>query len=269
MNFHNSILLGLLQGTTEFLPVSSSAHLVLAELLINEPHVGLAYDVALHMGTLVGLVVYFFQDFLQMARFLLPGNNGAQEARRFYRQLAGFIVLGTVPAVFFGLLWGKEVESLLRAPLPIAAALAGGGLLLVIAEQYGRRLRPMNQLRLIDSLLIGLSQALAIMPGVSRSGITITAGLFLGLERKAAARFSFLLSAPVILGAGVYHLPGLLKEEWLPGQLGFYLVGFLAAAVSGYFCIAFLIRFVQTRSLAVFAYYRFALAGLIVLLLAL
>ncbi len=265
MNLFHSILLGFVQGATEFLPVSSSGHLILVERLLNNSACNQAFDVSLHMGTLVGLVFYFRNDFIQMGKFCLPAAGLESEARSFYRRLVLFIVLATAPAVGFALLLGSAVETTLRGPVPVAISLAVGGFFLLAAERFGRRIRSLEQVNISDAIVIGLAQAVALIPGVSRSGITITAGLFLGLERKAAARFSFLLSAPVILGAGVYHLPGLFQAEWVPGQVGFYLSGFIAAALSGYLCIAFLIRFVQARSLAVFAYYRFVLAGVVLL----
>jgi undecaprenyl-diphosphatase len=192
---------------------------------------------------------------------LAPGKLGA-EARQ-HRLLAGYIILGTVPAVLAGLLLEDAAESIFRSPGMIAVTLAGAGLLLLVADKVGSLTRRFHSIRLVDVAVIGLSQALAIMPGVSRSGITMTAGLFRGLNRMAAARFSFLLSAPVILGAGVYQMPEIIRQSSEPGQFGFYLAGFLAAAISGYLVIAFLLRFVQTHSFAVFAYYRFLLAALI------
>ncbi|OGQ94938.1 MAG: undecaprenyl-diphosphatase UppP [Deltaproteobacteria bacterium RIFOXYD12_FULL_57_12] len=266
MRITDAIILGLLQGATEFLPVSSSGHLALAEHYLRLTGIGLPFDVALHMGTLTAVLVYFRQDFLRMAGYLINYREGGH-AGDLYRRLAFYIVLGTLPAVLFTVLWGKTIEAATRAPWAIAAALAAGGVLLLAAERWGGRLRAMESLSLPDALLVGLAQAVAIVPGVSRSGITITAGLFLGLNRQAAARFSFLLSAPVILGAGVYHLPAMVRQWEMAGQLGHYLAGFAAAAVAGYLCIAFLIRFVQSSTLAVFAYYRFLVAALVLFIL--
>jgi undecaprenyl-diphosphatase len=166
--------------------------------------------------------------------------------------MAGYLLKDAAAAVF-------------RTPFLIAGTLAGAGLLLLLADKLGRHQRSMKNMGLADVAVIGLSQVLALMPGVSRSGITMTAGLMMGLNRMSAARFSFLLSAPVILGAGVYNLPAIIRQGSEPGKQGFYLAGFLAAAVSGYAVIAFLLRFVQTHSFAVFAYYRFVLAGLVLL----
>jgi len=264
MNFFYAIFLGLLQGATEFLPISSSGHLALVEYFLDIEEGGLAFDVALHLGTLLGVIVYFRRDFSMMFTALVTPRDVGEEARR-QRLLALYICLGTVPAVVAGYLLKDLAASVFRAPILIAATLAGAGLLLLLADKFGKHRRSMNTLGLADVALIGLSQALALMPGVSRSGITMTAGLMRGLNRMTAARFSFLLSAPIILGAGIYNLPAIIRQGSEPGQQGFYLAGFTAAAVSGYLVIAFLLRFVQSHSFAVFAYYRFVLAGLVLL----
>jgi undecaprenyl-diphosphatase len=265
MNFFYAIFLGILQGLTEFLPISSSGHLALVEFFLGIEEAGLAFDVALHLGTLLGVIIYFRRDFFVMFTALVKPQVLGEEASG-QRRLALYICLGTIPAVIAGYLLKDFVETVFRAPVFIAASLAGAGLLLLLADKFGKHQRSMKTLGLVDVALIGLFQALALMPGVSRSGITMTAGLMRGLNRMSAARFSFLLSAPIILGAGVYNLPAIIKQGSQPGQMGFYLAGFIAAAVSGYLVIAFLLRFVQTHSFAVFAYYRFVLGGLVLLI---
>lgn len=266
MSLLYAIFLGLLQGATEFLPISSSGHLVLAEYFLKIEEAGLPFDVALHIGTLTGILIYFHGDFQLMAKSLLkPGSR--DEESLFYRRLTGYLCLGTVPAVLAGLFWGKAAETYLRSPAAVALSLAAAGLLLLLAERMGRRARGLKSITIIDVILIGLSQALAIVPGVSRSGITMSAGLCLGLDRTAVTRFSFLLSAPVMLGAAVYNLPKIFQQGGAGGQAVFYLAGFLAAAASGYLFIAFLLRFVRSRSLEIFAYYRFLLALIVVLAL--
>jgi undecaprenyl-diphosphatase len=182
------------------------------------------------------------------------------------RLLAFYICLGTIPAVAAGYFLKDAAETTFRSPVLIAATLAGAGLLLLLADKAGKHSRHMKSIGFVDVVLIGLFQAFALMPGVSRSGITMTAGLMRGFNRMSAARFSFLLSVPVIFGAGVYNLPDIIRQGSKPGQLGFYLAGFVAAAVSGYLVIAFLLRFIQSHSFAVFAYYRFVLAGVVLLL---
>jgi len=268
MNFPSAIFLGVLQGLTEFLPISSSGHLVLAEFFLGIKEAGLAFDVALHLGTLLGVCIYFRRDlYLMIIALLRPHVLGAEATRQ--HLLAFYICLGTIPAVIAGLLLKDAVETSLRSPAVIAGTLAGVGLLLLAADKMGKHLRDMASIGLMDAVLIGVFQVFALVPGVSRSGITMIAGLMRGLNRMAAARFSFLLSIPVIFGAGIYNLPDIIRQGSVPGQMGFYFSGFVAAAVSGYLVISFLLRFVQTHSFAVFAYYRLLLAGVVVLVLVL
>ncbi|NTV12655.1 MAG: undecaprenyl-diphosphatase UppP [Desulfobulbaceae bacterium] len=264
MNLLYAILLGVLQGATEFLPVSSSGHLVLAEHFLGFTEGGLVFDVALHLGTLAAIVIYFRKDFLRMAAAWLPGRGGDAETA-LYRRLFFFICLATVPGALCGLLLEKAAATLFRSPGLVATTMGGVGLLLLWAEWSGRRNRDIRSLTLTDALLIGLSQALAVVPGVSRSGITMTTGLFRGLNREASARFSFLLSAPIIFGAGLHSLPKIMKQGAVAGEGSLYLAGFFAAALSGYAVIAWLLKFIRTRSFAIFAYYRLALAGLVYL----
>jgi len=264
MNLLYAIMLGILQGVTEFLPVSSSGHLVLAEHFLGFSEGGLVFDVALHLGTLAAILVYFRRDFRLMAAALLPGRVANPDAA-FHRRLFFFLCLATVPGALFGVLLEKPAETLFRSPALVGATLGGVGLLLLWAERAGRRNRNIHAISLADALLIGLSQALAVVPGVSRSGITMSTGLFRGLNRETAARFSFLMSAPIIFGAGVYSLPKILKQGAVGGEGTMFLAGFLAAALSGYAVIAWLLKFIRTRSFDIFAYYRLALAGLVYL----
>ncbi len=264
MNLLYALLLGLLQGATEFLPVSSSAHLALAEHFLGFQEAGLTFDVALHLGTLLAILAYFRADFILMARGLFgQGASGAADGRKIF----GYICLATIPGVVAGLFLEKAAETTFRQPGQIATVLAAAGLVLLWAEKRGRGQRNFAALSLADALLIGLSQALAIVPGVSRSGITISAGLFRGLERRAAARFSFLLSAPIIFGAGLHHIPKIVHQGAAGAPFLAYLFGFVAAALSGYLAIALLMRFLLTRTFAIFAYYRFLLAGIVILAL--
>ncbi len=262
MTIFYAIVLGALQGVTEFLPISSSGHLLLAESFLGVKEASLAFDVALHLGTLLAVVISFQEEFLAMARALCRWGEFDSEAARL-RGLALQLAVGTVPAVGAGLFFGDAIESDLRRPMVVAATLAGVGLLLLLGEKTGTRRRGFRTLSLLDAILVGVAQALAIVPGVSRSGITMTAGLFRGLNREAAVRFSFLLSAPVICGAGIYKIPDILRQGLVPGQAAFYVAGFVAAAISGYLVIAFLLRYVRTRTFDAFAYYRFGLAGLV------
>lgn len=262
MELVKPILLGLLQGATEFLPVSSSGHLVLAESFFHIEEAGLTFDVALHMGTLLAILLYFKQEFMAIARALLaPGSK--EQTVRANQRLALLLIVSSVPAAVIGKLFGDQIEENLRQPLLVAATLSGIALILLWAERIGRRRRAFQELGIKDAIIIGLAQTCALVPGVSRSGITMIAGLFLDLDRPAAARFSFLMSAPIIAGAGLLNLLKVIKQGLPPGQEVFFLSGFMASAISGYLFIAFLMRYLQTRSFAIFAYYRLALAAVV------
>jgi len=262
MNLIEAVLLGIIQGATEFLPVSSSGHLALAHYFLGAQEAELAFDVALHLGTLLAILAYFRDDFLQMGKAVLGLHKEPVENQRL-RKMALFIAIATIPGALAGLLLGKTAETYFRHPALVASALAGAGLLLLLADQAGTRVRDFKKITLADALLIGLAQACAIIPGVSRSGSTITCGLALGLTRQAAVRFSFLLSAPIIFGAGVHEFPEIIKNGLQDGQTMLYASGFLASAISGYLFIAFIMQYIRARSFAIFAYYRFALAALV------
>ncbi len=275
-----AIILGIVQGLTEFIPVSSSAHLIIVPWLFNwDDQVlnGLSFDLALHLGTLVALLIFFASDWARLIRAgiasIVERKIGSDPDRR----LAWFVVIGTIPGGVAGYLAESKVEELFHQPgaphqtsamVAMAIIIALLGALLLAAERIAKHLRSMNQLALSDAIWIGLAQALAIFPGVSRSGSTITAGLALGLQREAAARFSFLLSAPIIAGAGAKSLFDLYKQIRIGAipqdDLILFPIGFVAAAISGYLCIRFLLRFLQHNSTDIFVYYRWALALLIV-----
>jgi undecaprenyl-diphosphatase len=275
-----AVVLGILQGVTEFVPISSSAHLIIAPWLFqwNEAAlISLSFDVALHLGTLVAVLWYFASDWVRIlqagVRSIAERNIGADPDRR----LAWLLVVGSIPGAIVGALAESHIEELFhRANQPIepaaifvmAGVIALTGTLLLLADHLARHLRGMSDLTLRDSLLVGLAQAAAIFPGVSRSGATITAGLALGLKRDTAAKFSFLLSAPIIAGAGLKSLVDVAKA-WQTGPMtGFELLlfaaGFAAAALSGYLCIKYLLRFLQRHSTDVFVAYRWGLALLMV-----
>lgn len=256
MTFFQAAALGLVQGLAEFLPISSSAHLILAPRLLGWPDQGLAFDVALHWGTLAALAAAFGREWLVLIRAGLA-RDGSESSRLFWR-----IALATLPAAVAGLALEDLAETAFRDPRRIAAALMAFGLLLGAADRIGGGGRSLDGLGLRGCLLIGCAQALALVPGVSRSGITITAGLFLGLARAEAARFSFLLSVPIVLGAGILKL----DDVGLAAATGPFWVGIAVAGLSGYAAIKFLLAFVRSRGLAPFVIYRLALG---VLLLAL
>ena len=256
MNVIDAALLGILQGVTEFLPISSSGHLILAEYFFHLKGADLAFDVMLHMGTLIAVLIYFFKDWLEMAKGLLPQYK---EQRR----LLAYVIIGTIPGAVFGVLLAHKAETVFRNPWVIVSTLAGVALLLLLAEKVAKHTRSFKDLNLKDAILIGISQAFAIVPGVSRSGITMTTALFLDLDRQASAKFSFLLSAPIIAGAGLYEGIKILKHGGVGGLGTEYLVGFIAAAISGYLVIAFLMRFLMTHTFKPFAYYRILLAAFV------
>ncbi|MGH9864930.1 MAG: undecaprenyl-diphosphate phosphatase, partial [Candidatus Acidiferrales bacterium] len=212
MHLYQAIILAIIQGITEFLPVSSTAHLILFPWLAGWPDPGLAFDVALHMGTLLAVFLYFLRDWVELVAagigFRYPRGASYEYIER-QRKMFWYIVAGTIPAAVVGALFQHQIEDRLRQPLFIAGALIVVGLLMWYGEYAGRLDRPMERVNFVDAMAIGVAQAFALFPGVSRSGITITAGLFRGMTREAAARFSFILSTPVIAGAAAIELPKL------------------------------------------------------------
>lgn len=259
------VILAIVQGLTEFLPVSSSGHLVLVPYLFAWADQGLAFDVAVHFGSLAAVCIYFRKDMASIlagGMRLLGDNITTPESR-----LAQAIALGTVPAALAGLLFASWIEANLRDPLVIVYTLSGFGILMAIADRVGRRERNISGVGFRDAVIIGFAQALSLVPGTSRSGVTITAARFLGFGRQDAARFSFLLSAPVIFLAAMYKLIALFLGDaavaW--GQLG---LGALLACVIAYLSIEFFMRFVTRIGLAPFAIYRLILAAFILYVLA-
>ncbi|MGB9593677.1 MAG: undecaprenyl-diphosphatase UppP [Anaerolineae bacterium] len=253
MDSLQAVILGLVQGLTEFLPVSSSAHLVLVPWALGWGEPGLLFDTVLHWGTLVAVVVYFWDDLWTLVRAWVR-SVAARKVDTPQAWLAWLILIGTIPAAVLGFLLGDFFESLFSAPVAVAAFLIGTGLILAGAETFYDRIRKVDTLRLGDALIVGLAQAAAIAPGLSRSGLTITAGIFRGLGREAAARFSFLLSVPIILGAGLAQVIPALGN---PGSTAWFplVLGFASAAISGYLAIHFLLGFVRHRRFWPFAAY--------------
>jgi len=247
-----AIALGIIQGLAEFLPISSSAHLVLVPWFFGWDDPGLAFDVALHLGTLFALLAYYWREWLAMVMSVANGDKPSQ-------RLLGLLILASIPGAVIGLLLEKQAESIFRSPALVACALAGLGIVLWIADIRSPRTRKISQIAWTDALLIGLSQALAIVPGVSRSGATITTARILGIDRQDAANFSFLMATPIIAGAGLLETRKLLHSS---GHAELML-GFLASAIFGVIAIAALIKFVRTRTYRVFAWYRIALAALV------
>jgi undecaprenyl-diphosphatase len=273
MSLIHAIILALVQALTEFLPVSSTAHLILFPWLLHWQDPGLAFDVALHAGTLVALVLYFFKDWLTLIICGLggkyPSSAPAEEIAQ-HRRMFWYMVLGTIPAAIAGVLFHHQIEETLRQPKIVGVSLVAVALLMWWADSRKNLTRKLEGANLGDAGAIGTAQAVALWPGVSRSGITITAGLFRGLTREAATRFSFLLSMPAILGAVVMELPKLVKMHKVSGldlPMSTLAISILVSGVAGYFVIAFFLRYLQTRTLKVFVVYRLVF-GIIVLLLA-
>ena len=264
MDTPHIVWLALVQGLTEFLPVSSSAHLILVPRLLGWPDQGLAFDVAVHLGTLIAVLAYFRGDvatlFLAWSRSLVAGPDGrvvSAEAR-----LAWGVILGTVPAGLVGLAFKDVIEVHLRSPLVIAATTIVFGLVLWYADRRARLARDELSLGWGDFLVIGCAQALALVPGTSRSGITITAGLLLGLSREAAARYSFLLSIPIIVLSGLGVTKDLL-ESTAPVDWTALALGTLVAAVAAYACIRLFLAFINRIGMGPFVLYRLALGALL------
>ncbi len=259
-----AIFLGAVQGITEFLPISSSGHLVALPAVLGWKEHSLQFDIALHMGTVLALVLYFWKDWASMGLAILGLGPGTPEERRERSRLAWVLMVACVPAAVLGVTIADAAETTLRSPLLVAGMLAGVGVLLLIADRTSRGARTVKDARLLDGVTVGLAQALALVPGVSRSGITMTAGLMRNLSREDAARFSFLLSVPVTLGAGLFGLRDLFLGGLPASDLAPFVAGTVASAVVGYATIAFLLDYVRKHDLRIFVYYRWALAALIV-----
>jgi undecaprenyl-diphosphatase len=262
-----AIVIGIVQGLTEFLPVSSSAHLIVLPRLLgwNDPFLNSAeFDVMLHLGTLVALLAYFWRDLWRLLTAWLRSVAERRLGPDPDSRLAWLLAVSVVPAALLGALFEDFFDTAFRERIALVAVLLlVGAALLWLAERHGRRERGLEGLRLRDSLAIGAAQALALFPGISRSGITIAAGLFLGLEREAAARFAFLMGVPVIAGAGLWKIRQLIEGgtgTFDPLVLG---AGMVAATVSGLIAIWFLLAYLRRHDTSPFIYYRVAFAGLI------
>jgi undecaprenyl-diphosphatase len=257
MNALHALVLGAIQGFTEILPISSSAHLILFPLLFHWPESGITFDVALHLGTLIALCLYFWRDILGLSVNLTDGVRRGTFASQATR-LPLYILAGTVPAAIVGKLYENPIEEIFRkSPVTIAVFLVAFGFILAFADKIGRKRLNMEGVTLGSSLIIGLAQCLALFPGVSRSGITITAALFLGFRRETAARFSFLLSLPIVAGAALLKLGELVRNGIPEGEMKMLLIGVSTSALVGYVSIAFLLKFIQKHSLSPFVWYRF------------
>ncbi len=249
--------MGIIQGLGEFLPISSSAHLVLTPWVLGWEDPGLVFDVALHMGTLLAVVAFFWRDWVELFSEAIIKRRSTQKASMFW-----YLLIATIPGALAGYTLEEQAETIFRSPLIIASMLIIMGLILFIVDRRAVKRKNMNGISFVDSLLIGLSQAFAIIPGVSRSGVTMTAARALGFTRKTAARFSFLLSTPIIFGAGVMQLKNLTISDI---NIAF-IIGVLSSAIVGVLSIGFLLRYLTTRSFDIFVWYRLIIGLAIIVL---
>ncbi|MGH2607502.1 MAG: undecaprenyl-diphosphatase UppP [Tepidiformaceae bacterium] len=262
MELLRAAILGIVQGLTEFIPVSSSGHLILVPAAFGWDDQGLAFDVGLHLGTLLALLAYFWRDWLSMARSATADVAAVGFRWRRYRQetrLLAALALGTLPVAVVGLLAGDWIEDNVRQAWVVALGLAIAGTVMLVVDRTGRHTRTIEEFGVRDALFVGAAQALALIPGVSRSGSTITAGVFLDFRRDAAARFAFLLGTPAVLGAALFKGADL-GRAWR-NEFDVLAVGFVASALVGFVVIHFLMRYLRTRSLLVFVVYRYGLAA--------
>ncbi len=270
MSIIQAIILGLVQGATEFAPVSSSGHLILVPwifgwALIGDADVQKSFDVALHVGTLIGALIYFREDVVRYAAAWVRSVRSRRLSTPDER-IAWALFIGTIPGAIAGALFESVIEKKLGQPWLIAVMLVAFGLLLVVVDRRSRTDRAFGTIGPGDGLLLGAAQALALQPGVSRSGVTITAARAMGLDRESAARFSFLLSLPIIAGAGAYKAVDL-AQTGLQGHAGEFVAGMVASAISGFVVIWGLLRYLKRHDFTVFLGYRVAVAALVVILI--
>lgn len=268
MEYFYALLFGIVQGLTEFLPISSSGHLViLHELITLDVQNELAFDVSLHLATMFAVTLFFAKDLVRYLRaffaHLFHPDFGDIDQR-----MAWLLIAGSVPAGIIGLLFEETIENVFRSPIVVMVMLVAVALLFFAVERYARTHRDLSSTRFPDALIVGLAQAVALIPGTSRSGITIIAGMWRGLKRVDAARFSFLLSVPIVVAAGVKQGAELIvSRDIASSELGIYLAAFFSAFVTGWLAIRFLLSFVQHHTLKSFAVYRILLALVLFLLM--
>ncbi|MGA8594119.1 MAG: undecaprenyl-diphosphatase UppP [Bryobacteraceae bacterium] len=268
MPLYQAIILAIVQGLTEFLPISSTAHLAIIPQLLHWQDPGLAFDIALHAGTLAAVLIYFFRDWVKivLTGIGVPFEMGPDDENS--RSLLWYLIIGTIPVGIAGLIFKQQAEGPWRNLIVMGAMLIAIGILMYFGDKFGREKRGLNQITWPDAMWIGLSQALAVVPGTSRSGITITTGRYRSLSREAAARFSFLLSTPAIAAAAGKDFVDLHKQGGIPAGMGVpYVTGIIVSAIVGILVIAFFLKYLKQNTLALFVWYRIVF-GIIVIALA-
>jgi undecaprenyl-diphosphatase len=265
MSIFQALILGIIQGLTEYVPVSSTANLILIPWLLGwefDPATKEVFVILVQWGTLVGVVIYFWRDILQIVRAVFNGLAHRKPFETFEARLGWLVVAATVPAVIAGVFIKSYLEQLYQMYILISIILMLGGVLMLIAERFGKRARDLKQMTWLDAIIVGVWQIFAMIPGFSRSSVTISGGMLRHFKREDAARFSFLMSIPALLGAGMVALKDLFDTPGLLATLaGPLVVGFLAAAITGYFSIRWLLGYLKTRSLNIFVVYRFVFGG--------
>lgn len=269
MSILEAILLGIVQGLTEFLPISSSGHLLIVPALFGWEDPGAPFTAVIQIGTMAAVVIYFWQDLWGILRAFLLGLRGRCETdqERFDARMGWYLVLGTVPIVIFGLLFADLIEGGARNLYLVGTMLIVFGAVMGAADRFAPHLRKLESIKPPDAVVIGLAQSLALIPGVSRSGATITFGLLRGFSRRDAARFSFLLSVPAVVLSGLYQLKDAVGED-TGASVWAVLAATVASFIVGYWSIAFLLRWLGEHSLNIFVFYRFALGALVIALAA-
>lgn len=264
MSYIEAIILGIIQGLTEFIPVSSSGHLLIAHEVLGVNETGLAFDVALHIGTFTALIIFFWREIYELVMGLFGKNDKGR--------LAWLIALATIPAVIGGILLQDLAESSFRSPLLVGINLIWVAMAMIAAERYAARKKTkkteLDNINTKQGMIVGFAQVVALIPGVSRSGSTITAGIFAGIDRVSATRFSFLLAIPITFGAIVKVMTDSQTIDQVDSQTVIFIVGILSAFISGIFAIRFLIKYLSRHSLNIFAYYRIAIGVIVILFLA-
>jgi len=265
MLYFSSIILALAQALTEFLPVSSSAHLIIFHQIFTAPELDtLMFDVMLHLGTFLAILFYFWPEIIKLIKGFFSWKP--QGENKIYQKIGWLIIFSAIPAAAIGYIYGDFIEQSFRSVHWLIWPIIAGAILLILAERFSKQNKKIGQLNFGSALYIGLAQILAFMPGTSRSGITITAGMQLGLERKEAARFSFLMSLPIIFGAAVQKITKVNFGDLPPHLFLAFILGVAVSAAAGYLVIKYLLKFLISHSLDYFAVYRFILAGVLLLL---